>query len=78
MIQLTWCKATLVAGLLVSGALTACVVVPDQRHYVDGVVMVPPPPPRVEVIGVAPAYGYIWQGGYWAWVGGRHQWVANE
>ncbi len=28
-----------------------------------------PPPPRVEVIGAAPAPGYVWIGGNWAWKG---------
>jgi hypothetical protein len=54
------------------------VVVPDQRHYAGGVVMVAPPEPRVEVYGVAPAPDYVWLGGYWNWVGGRHEWVAGR
>jgi hypothetical protein len=29
-----------------------------------------PPPPRVEVIGVAPHPGYAWVGGDWGWNGG--------
>ena len=59
-------------------ALPACVVVPDQGHYVGGVVMVAPPAPRVEVVGVAPSPGYVWIGGYWNWVGGRHEWVPGR
>jgi len=35
-------------GLFVS-VLPGCVVVPDQGHYAGGVVLVAPPPPRVEV-----------------------------
>jgi hypothetical protein len=66
----------LAAGL--SAALSGCVVVPDQGHYVGGVVMVAPPAPRVEVIGVAPTPGYVWLGGYWDWVGGRHVWVGGH
>lgn len=58
--------------------LSACVVVPDQRHYPGGVVMVAPPAPREEVIGVAPAPGYVWIAGYWSWVGGRHEWVNGH
>jgi len=30
--------------------LTGCIV-PDQRHYVGGVVLVAPPAPREEIIG---------------------------
>jgi hypothetical protein len=59
-------------------ALSACVVTPDQRHYVDGVVMVAPPPPQIEVMGVPPQPGYVWIGGYWNWVGGRHEWVSGH
>jgi hypothetical protein len=59
-------------------ALGACVVVPDQRHQPNGVVMVAPPPPRDENIGEAPQAGYVWIGGYWNWVGGRHEWVNGH
>ena len=58
-------------GLALCMALSACVVVPDQRHYADGVVMVAPPAPRVEVMGAAPSPGYIWMSGYWNRVDGR-------
>jgi hypothetical protein len=46
-------------------ALAGCVVAPDQRHYADGVVMVAPPAPLVEVSGVSPKPGYVWIAGYW-------------
>ena len=72
-----WLRASLASGLVLGMALAGCVVVPDQRHYADGVVMVAPPAPRVEVIGVAPEPGYVWVGGYWNWVGGRHEWIAG-
>lgn len=65
-------------ALMLGTALAGCVVVPDQGHYVGGVVMVAPPAPRVEVVGVAPTPGYVWVGGYWNWVGGRHEWVAGR
>ena len=70
--------ATAIFGLAMAIALAACVVVPDQGHYAGGVVMVAPPVPRVEVVGVAPSPGYVWIGGYWNWVGGRHEWVAGR
>jgi WXXGXW repeat (2 copies) len=69
--------AALALCVLVSVALPGCVVVPDQGHYAGGVVMVAPPPPRVEVIGVAPV-GQVWIDGYWNWVGGRHVWVGGR
>ena len=64
--------------LMLAVALAGCVVVPDQRHYPGGVVMVAPPPPREEVIGVPPVPGYVWMGGYWGWVGDRHEWVPGH
>ena len=73
-----WVNAALGFGLLISLALPGCVIAPDQDHYAGGVVMVAPPPPRVEVVGVAPAAGYVWIGGYWSWVGGRHEWVGGH
>ena len=73
-----WLNASLACGLVLVVALAGCVVVPDQRHYADGVVMVAPPTPRVEVVGVEPTPGYIWVGGYWDWVGGRHEWIQGH
>ena len=70
--------AAAIFGVVITMALPACVVVPDQGHYAGGVVMVAPPAPRVEVVGVAPYPGYVWIGGYWNWVGGRHEWVAGR
>jgi len=70
--------AGLASGLFLAAALAGCVAVPVQRHYVGGVVMVAPPAARVEVIGVAPAPGYVWLGGYWGWVGGRHVWMQGH
>ncbi len=74
--QPRWLIAAAVFSLVVTVALPACVVVPNQGHYAAGVVMVAPPEPRVEVIGVNP--GYVWVGGYWNWVGGRHVWVGGR
>lgn len=61
-------------ALLTSG----CVIVPDQRHYAGGVVMVAPPAPREELVGVAPEPGDVWLSGYWSWVGDRHAWVPGH
>ena len=57
---------------------SGCVVVPARGHYVGEVVMVAPPPARVEVYGASPGPGYVWIGGYWNWVGGRHVWVGGH
>jgi hypothetical protein len=67
-----------VAGLAVTTLVCSCVIVPDQRHLVDGVVLVAPPPPLEEVAGPPPVAGDVWLPGYWQWVGNRHQWVGGR
>ena len=69
---------TLSVLLTLGLALSGCAVPPDQGHTVDGIVMVAPPPPRVEVILAPPEAGSVWIGGYWNWVGGRHEWVPGH
>jgi hypothetical protein len=69
-------------------ALTACVVSsyrPVRYHPAptvyapqDVVVDVAPPTPYEEVIPVAPYFGAVWVGGYWAWSGGRHVWTHGH
>jgi hypothetical protein len=72
-----WISSGVLCAVVLSAPLGGCVVVPDQGHYVGGVVLVAPPPPREEVIGVPAASGYVWIPGYWNWVGGRHEWVPG-
>ncbi|HTV98402.1 MAG TPA: hypothetical protein VME42_20595 [Steroidobacteraceae bacterium] len=71
-----------VAGAVALAALLGgCVVTarPVGPYYGGAaVVTVAPPAPQVEVVGVAPAPGYIWVGGYWNWVGGRYAWVGGH
>jgi len=72
-----------VATVLGATALSGCyvragVAVPAPAVYVGGTVTVAPPPPQVEVIGVPPQPGFVWIGGYWNWVGGRHVWVGGH
>jgi hypothetical protein len=76
--QNKWFKALLASGLCIGIALGGCVVVPDQRHYAGGVVMVAPPAPQVEVVGTPPQSGFVWIAGYWNWVGDRHTWIAGH
>jgi hypothetical protein len=59
-------------------ALGGCVVTARPAYVVGAPVLVAPPPPRVEVIGVAPAPGFVWIGGYWGWSGGQHVWVGGH
>jgi len=58
-----WGKAVRICGLYCGLILIGCAVAPDQRHYVDGVVMVAPPAPQPEVIGDAPVAGEVWLAG---------------
>jgi WXXGXW repeat (2 copies) len=78
MIKARGLKVAAAALALASVTLTGCVVAPAPGYYEGGPVMVAPPPPQVEVVGVAPAPGYVWIGGYWNWVGGRHVWVSGR
>jgi hypothetical protein len=75
-----WFKPVVAAGLglVLALSLGGCVVEPARGAYVGGVVVAEPPAPVVETIGVAPVAGYVWLGGYWNWVGGRHVWVAGH
>ncbi len=69
----------LVITLLTALALGGCVFAePRGPYYASEVVTLAPPPPREEIIGVAPAVGYVWIGGYWGWTGGRHEWVPGR
>lgn len=71
-------KSMRAAVLTFALALGGCLVVPDRPGYEGGVVMLAPPVPQVEVVGVAPRAGFVWIGGYWNWVGGRHVWVGGR
>jgi hypothetical protein len=37
-----------------------------------------PPPPRVEIVTVAPSPHHFWIGGYWRWTGGGHVWQPGH
>lgn len=63
--------AVAAAGAFVSPAALAA-------HFVGAVVTVQPPAPQVEVVGVAPHPGWIWESGYWNWEGGRHVWHGGR
>ena len=71
--------AITVAGIALTALISGCVVAPRAAyyppHYQDQVyIQVAPPPPQIEVIGVAPYAGHIWLGGAWFWESGRHIW----
>ena len=72
-----WTALLVTVGSTLS--LNGCIVAPvPGPYYVGEAVPVAPPPLPQEIIGVAPAVGYIWIGGYWNWVGGRHVWVPGR
>ena len=83
-------RAGLVSLGLGAAALVGCVVAPypvrggrgpaqQDPGYDEGpVVMVGPPAQIHEIPGSPPAAGYLWIGGYWNWVGGRHAWVRGH
>lgn len=66
------------AALVASSLLGACVVAPAPYYDGGAYATMAPPPAQVEVIGAAPAPGFLWIGGYWGWVGGRHEWVPGR
>lgn len=69
-------RAAVVAGVVAATlALSACVVAPVG--YQGEVIGVAPPPMQAEVVGPPPVVGYVWIGGYWNWVGGRHVWAPG-
>jgi WXXGXW repeat (2 copies) len=63
-----------VASVLLSVALSGCVVAPAPAPGGVVVAAYAPPPVPFEVVGVAPAPGYFWIGGSWHWEGGRYAW----
>lgn len=65
-------------ALLMAAGLTGCVVAPVHRPYYAEPVVVAPPAPRVEYYGSPPVTGQIWIGGFWNWVGNRHEWVPGH
>jgi len=71
---------TAALAIALATALGGCVVYPARPGYVaeSAIVTVAPPAPEVEIHDVAPVAGYVWIGGYWNWVGGRHTWVAGH
>lgn len=59
-------------------ALAGCVVAPLPPYRGEVVVGVPPPAEPVEVIPPPPVVGYVWIGGFWNWIGGRHVWTRGH
>jgi hypothetical protein len=79
-IRLTLRPALAGAALTLAAlGMTGCVVAPVGPYYGgEPVVTVAPPPLQAEYVGPPPVVGYIWIGGFWNWVGGRHVWVQGH
>jgi hypothetical protein len=48
--------------------LTSCIVSEPKMA---------PPPPKTEIIPVAPQASYLWVSGHWKWSAGRYIWVPG-
>jgi hypothetical protein len=81
-------RGTLAALTLGSVLLSGCYIYPVRERVVDREVVDQngyvverervyahdvPPPPRVEVVPVAPYFGAVWVQGFWA-LGHHHRW----
>ena len=60
--------AAVLPGALGQGSAFAQVVILER----------PMPPPRMEVIPVAPGPGYNWVPGHWAWRGAEWVWIPGH
>lgn len=68
-------SSLLLCGFVLAGFLAMpASALADVRIYVP----LPPPPPRVEVIGVAPSPGHVWVAGFHRWDGKAHVWVPGH
>ena len=66
-------QAVLLGTVLASFIMAGCSARARAYGYVTA-----PPPPRVEVYGVAPGPGVVWIGGYWRWVGSDYGWTPGR
>lgn len=72
-------------GVLAAAITSGCVLSARARpvgvyYAADSEVYVtqPMPPPRVEVVTVAPSSDMLWVNGYWGWSGGAYAWNAGR
>ncbi len=67
-------SALVLFGGLALVSLTGC-----ASHYGGGYyASIPPPPARYGVQGYAPAPGYVWADGYYAYGSGRYDWSPGR
>ena len=72
-------KPDRMAGWLLSLALLGVMSCAGGEVYgTHTYVAVPPPPPRVEVVEVAPGPQYVWIEGQWAWTGQNYVWETGR
>lgn len=72
-------RLALLAAILPTLA-SGCVVTASTPPYARHAHVVVAPPPRVEVVTVAPYPHYVWIGGHWTWQahGHQHHWVPGR
>jgi WXXGXW repeat (2 copies) len=66
---MSFTRVALCAVLMLGGILATAQTV---------IVVAPPPPVRMGVVGVAPGPGYVWIDGYQRWNGTRYVWVSGR
>jgi hypothetical protein len=66
------CTRVALLGVLLLGTVSSV------AQTVTVIRVAPPPPVQVKVIGVAPAPGYVWIGGYQRWNGAAYVWVPGR
>ncbi len=71
-------RGSALAQVRVDVRATAHLPAPPMPPSPTVTVHVRPPAPYQEVVGLAPAPGYVWVDGYWAWQGGQHVWVRGR
>ena len=69
-------KKFLIAGIVAAGAAAAPAFA--DVGVIIGIGIPLPPPVAVYEAPPAPAYGYVWAPGYWAWFGNRYIWVRGR
>lgn len=75
---ITRSMCTLFIVTALAGPVTGCVVYARPARVGVVYVATRPPVERVEVIPAAPAAGFIWIRGYWAYRGAEFAWVPGR
>ena len=63
--------------LLIAAGVSLAPVASQADSRVSIGIAIGPPPPLVVAPPPAPAPGYVWAPGYWAWNGYQHVWIGG-